>query len=175
MRSSRLLPLVLAAALPLSQSRAADAPAVATPPLAALAWLPGGVWRAELPGEKGAPPTTIELRFAWADNGHALRFDTTFAQGDKRAPTYSGMYAWNGAAKKFVIFYTDRGGGLVEGPVAAEGDTLVHELTITGADGKVESARVRLTRTGADAFTNTIYLPKDGGWDKFIEVHYARR
>jgi len=174
MKKTLLFACLITAVLWRPAARAADAPA-AVSPLAALAWMPGGVWHAEIPGDKDTPVTTIDLRFTWSENQHALLFNTAFGQGGRSAPTYSGMYAWNGATKKLVIFYTDRGGGLIEGPVTAEGDSFVHELTIIGADGKAEQARVRLTKIGPDAFTNTIFVPKDGQWVKFVEVHYARR
>jgi hypothetical protein len=164
--------LLLTFAVPPS-IRAAE-PAPAATPLATLASFVGGVWSGDLPREKDGPEMKIELRFTWAENKRALRFDSFFVQGDKRSPYTSGMYGWNPATKKFVIFYTDNSGSLVEGPVTPVGDMLVHELTIIDAKGKVDTALVRLARESADAFTNTIYLRKNDAWEKFVEVHYVR-
>jgi hypothetical protein len=154
---------------------AADAkPAVPESPLAPLASLVGGVWSGDLPPDKDGSPMKIVLQFAWAENKQGVRFDSSFVQGSKRSPYTSGMYGWNGATRKLVIFYTDMSGSLVEGPVSLDGDVLVHELTITDKSGKVDVAQVRLARVNADVFTNTIFLRKDGAWVKFVEVRYER-
>jgi hypothetical protein len=173
MKIAQLLVTLILAVLAPSVLSAAE-PAPAANPLAPLASFVGGVWSGDLPREKDGPEMKIELRFAWAENKRALRFDSSFVQGDKRAPYTSGMYGWNPATKKFVIFYTDNSGSLVEGPVTPEGDVLVHELTIIDAKGKVDTALVRLARESADAFTNTIYLRKNDAWEKFVAVHYVR-
>jgi hypothetical protein len=170
-----LLPTFLAPAVLSAADAGVDAKPVAPDsPYAVMASFPGGVWSGDLPAEKDGPQMKIELRFAWTENRQGLRFDSTFVQGSKRQPYTSGMYVWNPATKKFVIFYTDHSGSLVEGPVALEGNVLVHELTIIDAAGKVDVAQVRLTKVNPDLFVNTIYLRKNGAWEKFVEVHYER-
>jgi hypothetical protein len=177
----KLRPFVplLTMALALATCRAAETaatdekPGLASP-LTVLESFAGGVWSGDLPAEKDGPQMKIELRFAWAENKTGLRFDSAFVRGGKRTPYSCGMYAWNAATRKFVIFYTDNSGSLVAGPVTQEGNVLVHELTITDAAGKIDVAQVRLTKVSADAFTNTIFLQKNGAWEKFVEVHYER-
>ncbi|HEY4301867.1 MAG TPA: hypothetical protein VGM73_13400 [Candidatus Didemnitutus sp.] len=143
-------------------------------PIADLAGFVGGVWTGDLPPEKDGAKMQIELRFAWTEDRQSLRFESAFVHGGKRSPYTSGMYAWNAASAKFVIFYTDFSGSLVQGPVARDGDFLVHDLTIVDAAGKPDVAQVRLHRTGPDDFTNTIFLRKNNAWEKFVEVHYHR-
>jgi hypothetical protein len=152
----------------------AEPAATARSPIADLAGFVGGIWTGDLPPEKDGTKMQIELRFAWTEDRQSLRFESAFVHGGKRSPYTSGMYAWNAASAKFVMFYTDFSGSLVQGPVTRDGDFLVHDLTIIDAAGKADVAQVRLHRTSHDDFTNTIYLRKNDAWEKFVEVHYHR-
>jgi hypothetical protein len=170
---SLLLTLTLPAVL-----RAADAAAAPTAPAASpyaiLESFVGGTWIAALPPQKDQPPLRLELRFAWNENKQGVRFDSAWLAGEKRAPYTSGMYAWNAAKKSLIMFYTDSGGSLTEGTVAPEGNVLAHELTLANKDGSVDNVRVRLTKLGTDAFTNEIFVEKNGEWKKIVEVRYER-
>lgn len=170
---SILPPFLCLVALASCACAAGSAPAT-PPPIADLAGFVGGTWTGDLPPEKDGPAMQIELRFAWTENRQSLHFESAFIRGGKHAPYTSGMYAWNAATGKFVIFYTDFSGSLVQGPVAREGDVLVHDLTIIDAAGKTDVAQVRLHRTAPDDFINTIFLRKNEAWEKFVEVHYHR-
>lgn len=144
-------------------------------PLAPLESLVGGIWLASLPAPKDQPSAQIELRFQWAENKQAIRFESAFLRGDKRQPYTDGFYAWNAAKRKVAIFYTDSGGNLTEGLITSEGDTLVNDLVSIGPNGKAEPIQVRLTKDGTDAFTNAIFLQKDGTWMPFVTVRYERK
>jgi len=150
-------------------------PKAAPSPYAALESFVGGRWVAALPADKDGNAMRIELRFAWAENRQGVRFDSAFVSGEKRAPYTSGLYGWDGAKGKLVIFYMDSSGSLTEGPVTQEGDVLVHELTVTDKAGKLELVRVRLTKVSADVFTNDIFVQKDGAWAKVVAVRYERQ
>lgn len=156
-------------------SVAARAAEASVSPYAALEWFLGGTWVATLPPKPDGTTLGIELKFDRPDNRQGLRFESAFLNGGKRAPYTCGMYAWDGAKRKFVIFYTDSSGSLNTGDVKLEGDVLAHEYTSIGAEGKIEPIRVRLTKLGADAFTNEIFVQKDGAWVNFITVRYERR
>ncbi|HVU18818.1 MAG TPA: hypothetical protein VHD32_18080 [Candidatus Didemnitutus sp.] len=171
---SFLLPYSTILAVLALRVAAADSKPVAPPPITELAGFVGGVWMGDLPPEKDGPQMHIELRFAWTDDKQSLRFESAFVRGDRKSPYVSGMYAWNPGTKKYVIFYTDFSGSLVQGPVAKEDDVLVHDLTIVDATGKADAAQVRLHRTGPDDFINTIFVRKNDAWEKFVEVHYHR-
>jgi hypothetical protein len=154
---------------------AADAQPAPDSPLAPLESLVGGVWVAQMPVPKDQPPVQLELRFAWADNHQAIRFSSAFVRGDKRKAYTDGFYAWNAAKQKIAIYYTDAGGNLTEGLITTEGGVFVNDLVATGPDGKAEPIQVKLTKDGADAFTNAIFLQKDGAWAPFITVRYERK
>jgi hypothetical protein len=144
-------------------------------PLAVLASFVGGTWTGALPADPDGSVLKIEMRFTWAENKQAVRFDSSFVKGDKRAPYSSGLYAWNAAKKKLVIVYTDSSGSLSEGTIAPEGDALVHDLTVTSRTGATDSVQARLTKSGNDVFTNAIFVQKDGAWNKIVEVRYERQ
>jgi hypothetical protein len=154
---------------------AADAQPVPDSPLAPLESLVGGVWVAQMPVPKDQAPLQLELRFVWSDNHRTIRFASAFVRGGKRQPYTDGFYAWNGAKQKIAIFYADSGGSLTEGLITADGAGLVNDLVATGPDGKAEPIQVKLTKDGADAFTNAIFLQKDGAWAPFITVRYERK
>jgi hypothetical protein len=149
---------------------------VTTSPYAILESLVGGLWVAPVAPEKdGVPALTIELRFAWAANQQGVRFDSSFVRAGKISPYTSGMYFWNAARHQLGMLYTDSGPSLAEGLITIEeGNVLVHDLTITDATGKAEPVQVRLTKVSADAFTNDIYVKKNGAWEKFVAVRYER-
>src|ERR1019366_6547528 len=139
-------------------------------PLAPLTSLVGGLWVGDVPVPKGAAPLKLELRFAWTENHRAIHFDSAFV-GSKRTPYTSGLYAWDGAKGKLVIFYVDGGGDLTEGVITPEGsDTLVNELLVTEPTGKTYPVRVRLTKVGTEVFNNAIFLMKDKEWAPFVAV-----
>jgi hypothetical protein len=144
-------------------------------PLEPLASLVGGLWIGPVPVPAGKAPMVIELRFEWAENKQAIRFDSAFVSGDKKKPYTSGMYGWNAAKGKITIYYMDSGGNLTEGDITPEDGVLVNELQSTDPKGKVTPIRVRLTKVGDNAFTNDIYLQKDGAWAPFVNVRYERK
>lgn len=166
----------LALSLLLVSGLAAAKPAPDAAPLEALASFVGGVWRAQLPKSTQSGPTSLELRFEWGQNHQIIRFDSTWQGGANRsAPYTSGCYCWNGAQKTFKIVYADSEGTLFEGPVWQTKDVFLNDLTATQADGTTYAVQVRLTRHGANRFTNDIFLhEKDGSWKKAVSVKYVR-
>ncbi len=177
MRKSLIFMAAIAAFVPALVVCANEA-TVAQPadsPYQVLESLVGGVWVAALPPKKDGSTVGIELRLVWNENKQGVHFDSTWLTGDKRAPYTSGMYAWNAAKKSLVIYYTDSSGSLTEGLVACEGDVLAHDMTVTNKDGSIDRVRTRLSKFGSDAFTNEIFVEKDGVWTKLVEVRYERK
>jgi hypothetical protein len=170
-----LLVLVLPNFIRAEEAPAVLKPAVAASPYGGVESLVGGLWVATLPAGKDGVPVHIELRMTWAENKQGIRYDSAFVKGDKRAPYTSGMYAWNAAKGKLAIFYTDSHGGLAIGDITQEDNVLIHNFTVTGLDGTVETVRVRLTKASADVFTNEIFVQKDNLWTKVVEVRYDRQ
>jgi len=171
--------LLLFCALLLSlMARAADTPApapVPESPLAPLASLVGGLWVGDVPVPKGATPLKLEARFVWTENHRAIHFESVFVTSTKRTPYTSGLYAWDGAKGKLVIFYVNNDGDLTEGVIVPEGETLVNDLTVTEPSGKTYPVRVRLTKVGDDGFNNAIFLLKNNEWVPFVTVKYERQ
>lgn len=152
-----------------------EAPLASSSRYAVLESFVGGTWVGALPARADGTSMTIEMHFLWNENRQGIRFDSAFIQGGQHQPYSSGMYAWNEAKKAFEICYTDAGGSLTAGLARAEGDVLSHELSVTDPSGKVENLRVHLTKSGADAFTNEIFVQNKGAWEKFVTVRYERR
>jgi len=144
-------------------------------PLAPLASLVGGVWVGDVPVPKDAAPLKLEARFAWTENRQGVSFDSVFVRGDKRTPYTSGLYAWDGGRGKIVIFYVNNDGDLTEGVITPDHGALWNDLKVTESGGKAYPVQVRLTKAGADAFTNEIFLQKDGAWAPFVTVRYERQ
>ena len=144
-------------------------------PLAPVASLVGGVWRADVPVKEGQAPQQLEARFTWADNQQAIRFSSAFVRAGKPAPYTDGFYAWNAAKRKIAIHYTDSQGGLTEGLVTNEAGVLINDLTVFEKNGEITPVRARLTKSGDDTFTNEISLKKDGEWVPFVTVRYVRQ
>jgi len=164
--------LVAGASLVLSATEASPAPASLYGP---VEWLAGGLWKATLPPMKDGSAVEIELVATIPANRHGVHLESTWVIGGKRRPYVSGMYAWDGAKKKFAIFYTDSNGALSAGDVMLEDGVLVHEMNVSEPNGTVSPVRVRLTKTGSNAFTNDIYLQKDGTWVQLVSVKYVRQ
>jgi hypothetical protein len=154
---------------------AADATPAPASPYGPVEWLAGGLWKATLPPRKDGTTVEIELAATIPANGHGVHLESTWVIGGKRRPYVSGMYAWDGAKKKFAIFYTDSGGALSAGDVSLEDGVLVHEMKVSEPNGTVSPVRVRLAKTGPNAFTNDIYLQNDGAWVQFVSAQYVRQ
>ncbi len=146
-------------------------------PLDPLAFLVGGTWvGTDVAGAKDGSALTIELTFTWTENHQAIRFDSSFVQGDKRKAYTSGMYAWNGEKKKVAIVYSDSSGALTEGLISRDRDEVfVNDLVVNDAKVGSYPVQVRLTRVGLEAFTNEIFLQKEGKWVLLVNVRYERK
>jgi hypothetical protein len=156
-------------------SAAEGKPPAPESPLAPLAFLVDGVWVGDVPVPKDQLPLKLEARFAWTENRQGVRFESAFVRGEKRSPYTSGLYAWDGAKAKLVIFYVNNDGDLTEGVITQDNGTLLNDLTVTESGGKTYPVRVRLTKIGEGVFTNEIFLQKDGAWAPFVTVRYERR
>jgi hypothetical protein len=172
-----LLSACLATGLLAHPCSAADSTAeskAGSSPLDPIAFLVDGAWTGRLPAGPNGAQASIEMRFTWTANHQGIRFDSYFVQGEKRSPYTSGMYGWNPGKKKIAFWYSDSDGSLHEGTVTNQNGVLVQDFTITDKDGKVTTARSRLTRPEPNVFTNEISVQKEGAWQKIAEVRYER-
>jgi len=157
--------------LALASAQAAEHPSE----LAPVAPLVGQAWLADVPQPKDAAALQLEAKFDWAENGQAIRFTSAWVRGGKKSPYTSGFYAWNAAKKQIVIFYTDAQGSLTEGSATVENGALVHELSVAEKEGTMTPVQTRLAfKPGGEAWTNEIFIKKDGAWTPFVAVTYAR-
>ena len=172
----KLLVLLTRLALPLvlANAKGAEATPPTASPYAPITFLVGGVWRGELPTAPDGKKMSIELRCDWAANHQGIHFDGTFLIDGKRAPYTSGSYNWDAAKRRIVFRYSDAEGNLTDGAVELENGALVHNFNIAKSDGSLEIARAVITPNGADAYTNDIFVTKDGSLQKMVSVQYKR-
>jgi hypothetical protein len=168
-----LIALVSAWAGPLP---AADAPTNAAPAsvFAPIDFLPGGVWRGDLPSGTNEIKTQIEAKYEWTGNHQAIRFETAWVTGDKRRPYCSGMYVWNAEKKQIEVIYTDSKGGLVEGTLAVEGEIRQTDLKLVDNSGKVQTLHSKMTHPDPTTFINEMSMKRGDDWQKLITVRYER-
>jgi len=142
--------------------------------LASLGFLVGGTWHGDLPPGPDGQKAGIEAQFEWTQNHQGIRFDSAWLLGGKKYPYTSGVYLWNPQSRKILISYSDSEGALTTGTVNVADEVFVHDLQVIYSSGKTESVQTRLTHSGNEDFTNSIYRLKDGHWDQFVAVHYGK-
>src|SRR4051794_36816408 len=63
-------------------------------PISQLAWLIGGVWKADA-SSVGQGKMRIETRYSWSDNGTFIRFTTHFITDSGELKNYDGNLYWD--------------------------------------------------------------------------------
>jgi hypothetical protein len=160
-----------------TNSSVAEPPAATVTPVSPfepIAFLVGGVWRAQLPPNGNGTRPSIELRCDWSANHQGIRFDGTVVVNGKRAPYTSGIYNWNAAKRQLVFVYSDAEGNLTEGAIDMENGALIHNFTVTDVRGKIEKARAIITPKTQNTYTNEILVEKNGSLQRLVSVDYAR-
>ena len=157
-------------------SQAADTATNAAPAsvFAPIDFLPGGVWRGDLPSGTNDMKLGIEARFEWTGNHQGIRFESAWVTGDKRRPYCSGMYVWNPEKRQIEVVYTDSKGGLVEGTLELVGDVRQSNLKLVDKTGREQTLQANMTHPDATTFVNAIQMKVDGGWQKLVTVRYDR-
>src|SRR6185312_10593666 len=107
MRLFKLLIVILG--LLLSSFAQSPAPPAASP-LDALAWMKGGTWVAEIKDKDGNVQTRIETRIRGSENGHLLKFTTTFVEHNHPRLQYEGVYLYDPQSKQIEFYYTSSAG-----------------------------------------------------------------
>lgn len=158
-----LLGMVSAAAL--GQSPAA------VDPLAPVAWLAGGTWKAEAPNPAGGANTKIEQRMERELNGKAIRFATTF----NGVTQYEGFFAWDAAKQQITFAYPSADGDLTNGVATATPDGILLDFTIDDAAAKTAHYQVRIKKSTADDYTWTLFAAgASNAWNPLFQVKYHR-
>jgi hypothetical protein len=143
----------------------------AADPLAPVAWLAGGTWKAEVPSPNGGANTKIEQRVERVLGGKAIRFATTFNGVEQ----YEGFFAWDAAKKQIVFSYPSAAGDVTTG-VATEAPAggVVMDFSIDTADGTAAKYEVRIRKVGPDDYTWSLFASSGATWAPMFEVKYHR-
>ena len=140
-------------------------------PLAPVAWLAGGTWKAEVPNPAGGANTKIEQRMERTLGGKAIRFSTKFNGVEQ----YQGFFAYDAAKKQIVFAYPSADGGVTMGTASeAPGGEVVMDFTISNADGTSDVYQVRMKKADADDYTWSLFANAGGRLTPMFEVKYHR-
>jgi hypothetical protein len=164
--SAVLLGVCCAISVPMARPQSAKAD---ENPLASIAWLTGGTWKAEAKAPDGKV-TTVASQVRWAENGRAIEFATAF----NGVPHYSGFYCWDPSRQAIAFWYTSSDGEFTQGTAKMDGNVLVQEFDHYTKDGKMQQLRSRIERTGENSYHWNVMANKDGNWTELIALNYAR-
>lgn len=167
--------LVFFAAVNSIALRGQDAPAKtpAPKPIAALAWLVGGVWTAQ-PPQGGNGLQRIETRYAWSDNNAYIRFTTHFVMDKGTVKNYDGNFYWNPGLSSLAMWYMDAGNSITEGPVKLDGDLMQMTFRAQDFEGKMADLRVKVTRKTNDDYNWLLEEKVPDGWKQLFTLEYLR-
>jgi hypothetical protein len=144
--------------------------ATAADPLAPVAWLVGGTWKAEVPNPNGGAARKIEQRMERTLGGKAVRFVTKF----DGVVEYEGFFAYDAAKKQVVFAYPSASGDVTTGIVAAAPEGLLMDFTISDAQATATHYQVHVKKSGPDDYTWALFASADGGWSPLFQVKYHR-
>ena len=143
-------------------------------PVAALAWLVGGVWTADA-SKMGSGLQRIETRYEWSDNGAYLHFTTHFVSDNGTLKAYAGSLYWDPEKKALAIWYMDAEGEITQGPMEWADDLL--RVTFRGPDfsGKVADLKVDVTRKNNDHYHWAVSEKSGNSWQELGALEYLRQ
>lgn len=143
-------------------------------PVAAMAWVVGGVWVADT-SKLGGGMQRIETRYQWSDNGAYIRFNTHFISDKGTMNNYDGNFFWEPTEKTLRVWYTDAGSAITQGPVTV--DASQWQISFRGEDfeGKQAEMRVDVDVRSKDLYHWTLHEKSGDSWKKLLELDYVRR
>lgn len=139
-------------------------------PMAPIAWLAGGTWKAELPSPNGGGKTKIEQRMERTLGGKAIRFVTKF----DGVVQYEGFFAYDAAKKHIFFAYPSASGDLTTGITSKEPGGLLSDFTISNGDGTTAHYQIHMKKDGMDDYTWSLFSNSGGVWSPAFEVKYHR-
>ena len=169
-RKTAVLLALLAGASP--ALRAGEKPA-APRPIAALAWLVGGVWTADA-SKLGPGMRSIETRYQWADNDAFIQFTTHFVMEKGTVRNYAGNFFWNPEQSALGFWYMDAANAVTQGPVKLDGDTMELTFRATNFEGKPADLRVHVVRVTKDHYTWQLDERAGSDWKRLAALDYLR-
>ncbi|GAC1672528.1 MAG: hypothetical protein PVS2B2_04910 [Candidatus Acidiferrum sp.] len=154
-------------------AQAPENKAPATKPVAALAWLVGGVWTANASGLSPGM-LRIETRYQWADNNAFVRFNTHFVFDKGTAKTYDGHFYWDPGRKTLAMWYMNAENEITEGPVELHGELIKLTFRGTNFEGKLADLRVMLSRKNADDYHWELQEKQGDNWKELAGLEFLR-
>jgi hypothetical protein len=150
-------------------------PAQALPqnPISQLAWLVGGVWKADASGV-GQGKMRIETRYVWSDNDKFIRFTTHFITDRGELKNYDGNLYWDPSKKGLAVWYMSASNAITEGPMTIDGD--LWQITFEGEDfdDKPATLRVDVLRNTDNQYRWTLTEKQGEGWKQLATLVYDR-
>jgi hypothetical protein len=143
-------------------------------PLNDIAWMKGGVWVAEVKDATGAVATRIETRIRGSENGHLIKFTTTFVEHNRPHLQYEGVYLHDPQSKQIEFYYTDSEGNFTRGHAAFSGSTLTQDFDIVHMNGQADTLRSLVVRDGENAYNWSVMSNKSGERKELIHLRYVR-
>jgi hypothetical protein len=145
----------------------------ATKPIAALAWLVGGVWTADA-SKMGPGLQRIETRYQWSDNNAYIRFTTHFVMDKGTLRNYEGHFFWNPDETSLAVWYMDARNAITQGPVRVDGDLMQITFRATDFEGEMADLRVEVARKTNDHYTWTLQEKATADWKQLASLEYLR-
>jgi hypothetical protein len=142
----------------------------AADPLAPVAWLVGGTWKAEIARPGGGGKTKVEQQMERALGGKAIRFATRF----DGVTQYEGFFAYDAVLKQIIFGYPCASGDVTRGVATEEQGGLLMDFTISNADGTSAHYQVHMKKSSADDYTWSLFASSGGSWSPMFEVKYHR-
>ena len=142
-----------------------DAPSIIANPYTAYEFLIGD-WYSR---PAGGPDIAIHQNFRWGTRQSSIFYTTsTSMNGSPEAVHFEGMLVWNGATHNldYVVALEPGSGGQEKGTMHVEADgSVIRDVTMTGADGRVAHFRQTFRRTGPDTAMTSLMRQTATGWE----------
>jgi hypothetical protein len=172
-RAACMAVLVLVAAWNTSGTQGSAPKSTTDKPIAALAWLVGGVWTADASG-MGGSMQRIETRYEWSDNHCFVRFNTHFVMDKGTLRNYDGQFFWDPQQGALAFWYMDAQNAITQGLIAANRDSLDFTFHGPNFQGKPADLQVQVTPKGGDHYTWTLQEKTPEGWKQLASLEYKR-
>ena len=150
---------------PAAQPARVEAPTMIANPYTAFEFLLGDWYTRPTEG----PDMAIHQKFEWGPNKSYIRYSTLTAErGKPEALHFEGILVWNGATRKldYLIVSEPGSGAQEQGTMHVEADgSIVRDVTLTRADGKISHFRQTFRSTGPNSAMTSLMRQTASGWE----------
>jgi hypothetical protein len=153
------------------QSARAAGDSQGPPPLRDLGWLIGGSWQTIGQGV----PLTVKTTYSWSPNGAIIEFTTAFMSNGQSKNKYDGHFYVDPGTQNVIVWYAHDDFTITQAPVEVRRQ-LGFSMQFKEADDSktLQTYRVIVTRTGADAYTWELDEQSGSVWQKALTLHFVR-